>query len=277
MDIVKQNGALFANAPMTSQGLVRGSPNYIGGIANHHAELLWPLWEHLPTAVKEGRPVLREAFGGDRNPFDMVTQSPDQLFKFLSGMQAGAVGMWEAIDQAHNFNHHRHVLDVGGGSGAIAIPLAKRHPHLKVSVFDLPQVCTVLNLLLPPLGVSDRVFAQPGDFFRADSFPASGDAAIICRVLHDWSDDKALTILRNTHTALQPGGVVLVTENLLDAKDQQSRMFSALSDLTMLVLTDGGRERTGAEYETMLRQAGFAGVGTVRVGGPLAVIKGQKV
>lgn len=276
MGFVRQNGPLFRNAPIASASLVKGGQRYVGGIADHHAEQLWPLWEHLPTAVREGRPVLREAFGPDRDPFDVLTGSPESLWKFLSGMHAGAVGMGEALSHAHDFSRHRDLLDVGGGAGTVAGELAVRFPHLRAVVFELPAVCAVLPQILPRYGCGDRLTAHPGDFFRAETFPVGCDAAVICRVLHNWSDESALAILRNTLAALRPGATVLVMENVLDAADPSGRIFVALSNLTMLVMTDGGRERTAAEYEALLRAAGFVAPATVRVGGSLVVVKGRK-
>lgn len=276
MEFVQQQGEVFTNAPVSAMCLVSGSPWYIGGIAHHHADLLWPLWNHLPTAVREGRPVLREAFGGGRNPFDLLIQSPEDLLKFLSGMDAGAYGMGEAISLAHDFAQHGHMLDVGGGAGTVAGPIVQRFPHLRATVFELPAVCAFLPAILPRYGCGKRLTAHPGDFFRPETFPVGCDAALLCRVLHDWSDEHALAILHNTHAALAPGGTVLIAETVLDTPDPGGRLFATLSNLMMLLLTDGGRERTAAEYAALLQAAGFAVLGTVQTGGGLVLVKGRK-
>lgn len=276
MGLVHQQGQAYGNTPDSALALVSSSPHCVAGIADHHAEQLWPLWEHLPTAIREGRPVLKEAFGGARNPFDVLTGSPEAVRKMLTGMDAGAVGLSDALLLAHDFRGHRHLLDVGGGSGIVSGTLAQRFPNLRVTIFDLPQVCAVLPGLLPRYGCGDRITAHPGDMFHAATYPQGHDCAVLCRVLHDWSDDKARSILNNLRTALAPGGTLLVVESLLDTPEPSGRMFATLSDLMMLVLTDGGRERTAAEYEALLRQAGFHVHGTARIMGPVAVIKAQK-
>lgn len=277
MGFLTQQGLLYALTPASQTTLVSSSPLFAGGIADHHAEQLWPLWTHLPTAIREGRPVLREAFGGDRNPFDLLTASPERLVKFLRGMHAGALGSGEALAEAHDFSRHRHVLDVGGGSGAIAGPLLDRYPHLRVTIFDLKPVCEVAPQMTRRYGAAGRLATHPGDFFRPESFPRGYDAAVLSRVLHDWSDEKALAILRNTHAAMAPGGTVLILESVLDAPDSYGRMFSALQDLCMLVLTDGGRERSTAEYVALLQRAGFAPAGVAQAGGSMMVVKGVKL
>jgi SAM-dependent methyltransferase len=276
MGVVYQQGQIYGNTPDSSMALVSSSPWSVAGIADHHAEQLWPLWEHLPTAIREGRPVLQEAFGGTSNPFDVLTSSPDALRKLLAGMHFGAMGLADALRLAHDFRGHRHLLDVGGGTGIVSGTLAQYFPHLRATILELPQVCAALPDLLRGYRCGDRISAHPGDMFDADTYPQGCDCAVLCRVLHDWSDDKARSILRNVHRALVPGGIVLVVESLLDTADPSGRLFAALSDLTMLVLTDGGRERTAAEYEALLREAGFHTHGTTRSMGPVAVIKAQK-
>ncbi|MFZ5816886.1 MAG: methyltransferase [Bacillota bacterium] len=272
---LQQSGPHYANTPEGAVSLVSGSPWYVGGSAHHHSEQLWPLWGHLETAVREGRSVVPEAFG-HQNPFDLLQRSPQQLLAFLAGMKGGAVGYGETLASMYDLSRHRHLVDFGGGSGAISGPLVQRYPHLRVTILELPPVARLLPLLLPSYGVGGRLTAHAGDLFRPETYPASFDAALLGRVLHNWGDDRALEILRNIAGALPPGGTVLVLEHLMDAPDPGGRAFAALSNLNMLVMTGEGRERTGAEYEQLLRQAGLTPLGTLRTQGPLALVVGQK-
>ncbi|MFZ5827838.1 MAG: methyltransferase [Bacillota bacterium] len=273
---VDQSGMGYANSKSAALTLVSGSPFYVGGAAHHHTEQLWPLWSHLETAVREGRSVMREAFGAGNNPFDRFETSPQEVIKFLAGMHGGAVGLSDALLSAYNFSGHRHLVDVGGATGAVSGPVAQRYPHLRVTVMELPAVARVLPPILQQYGLGDRIAAHAGDFFRPESFPPGFDAALLGRVLHNWSDEKALQILRNIQGALTPGGTVLILESLKDCPDPAGRAFTALSDLTMLVMTGGGRERTGPEYERLLAAAGLRPVATLRGDGPVAVVVGQK-
>lgn len=272
---LEQHGPSYANTPMGSLTLVSGSPWYVGGSAHHHAEQLGPLWEHLETAVREGRSVAPEAFGRE-NPFDLFEQSPEQVLRFLAGMQSGAIGYGEGLAGGYDFTRHRHLVDFGGGAGALSGPVAQRWPHLRVTILELPPVVRVLPPILGRYGVGGRLTAQAGDFFRPETFPTGFDVGLLGRVLHNWSDEQALQILRNIAGALPPGGAILVLEHLSDSPDPGGRAFAALSDLNMLVMTGGGRERSGAEYEQLLSRAGFGPVATRRFDGTLALVIGQK-
>lgn len=274
LGLVQTNGTLFANGPLAEAGLVSRRPGYMGGIAHHHAAHLWPVWTHLETAIREGRDVLTEAFGDSGDPFATLLQSPASARHWLEGMHSGALGLGEALLAAHDFRPHSRLLDVGGGACTVALHLKRALPHLHVTVLERAEVCTLLPQWLTERGAAGLVTVHRGDFFRPDTFPRPLDGALLCRVLHDWSDEKALAILRACHAALSPGGTVLVTESLLEPPGRPDP-FSALSNLMMLALTGGGRERTGGEYESLLRQAGFHVLGTSRLGG-LGVVKGVK-
>jgi hypothetical protein len=266
-----QSGPSYANTEQATLTLVPGSPIYVGGSAHHHAEQLWPLWEHLETAVREGRSVVPEAFG-EQSPFDLFHQSPERVLEFLGGMDGGAIGFGEAVASAYDFSHHRHLVDFGGGSGAVSGPIAVRYPHLHVTLLELPPVAAVLGPILQRYGAGGRLRAHAGDFFRPETYPGAFDAALLGRVLHNWSDEKAAEILANIRGALPLGGTVLVLEHLSDTEDPAARTFVALSDLNMLVMTGGGRERSAADFDRLFRAAGLTPIGLQRMAGSLALL-----
>jgi hypothetical protein len=60
-------------------------------------------------------------------------------------------------------------------------------------------------------------------------------------VLHDWNDERSITILRNRHRAMRGGGRVLVVERMTFADPVQS-ISMLLSDTNILVLTGAWSE-----------------------------------
>ena len=107
-----------------------------------------------------------------------------------------------------------------------------------------------------------------GTFF--DSVPENGDLYLLRSVIHDWSDEKALIILRNCRRAMAAGVTLLLIEGLLEKGS-----YVELLDLHMMVLT-GGRERSLSAFRTLLRQAGFKVVRVIRTPGP-AIIESRAV
>jgi hypothetical protein len=120
------------------------------------------------------------------------------------------------------------------------------------------------------LGVGDRCTAVSGDFFRA--VPAGGDAYIMKHIIHDWDDDRSLTILRNIHTVLAgvPNGRVILLESVVQTGNVPD--FGKLIDIEML-LFPGGRERTADEFAALFARAGFELTRIVPTASALSVIE----
>ena len=110
-----------------------------------------------------------------------------------------------------------------------------------------------------------------GDFF--ESVPASGDAYILKRVLHDWDDERAGAILRTCHRAMPAHGRLLVIELVLPPGNDPS--LGKLFDLLMLVDL-GGRERTKADFQTLLAGAGFELTAVTPTPSLVSVVEGAR-
>ena len=80
--------------------------------------------------------------------------------------------------------------------------------------------------------------------------PEGGDAYLLKGVIHDWPDQEAIKILRNTRHAMRTGGTLLLIENIVD-----TRRPVGMIELLMLVI--GGRERTEADFRSLLAETGF--------------------
>jgi O-methyltransferase domain len=91
-----------------------------------------------------------------------------------------------------------------------------------------------------------------GGFF--ESVPKGADAYLLCGVVHDWNDDRCTIILGNCRRAMTQNGRLLLVDTVVP--DTNSRSFSKLLDLNMLVMT-GGRERTKLEFEALLDAADY--------------------
>jgi hypothetical protein len=122
-----------------------------------------------------------------------------------------------------------------------------------------PRSCTHTR---PP--GADRCEVVGGSFF--DAVPPGGDVYLLKHIIHDWDDARSVGILRRCREAMGPGAVLLVIEMVAperpDAGDVARRV--ARMDLQMLVLTPGGRERTEAEFRSLLGEAGFELRATIR-------------
>ena len=152
----------------------------------------------------------------------------------------------------YDFAQFHHVVDVGGGDGALLACLLAGCPQLRGTLFDLPHVVAKAGEVIGQAGVAGRCDVVPGSFF--DGVPTGGDAYLLKNILHDWDDEHALNILRKCRAALRSDTKLLVIERILAPPNEGAE--GKLSDLNMLV-NAGGRERTRKDFATLFASAGF--------------------
>ena len=173
---------------------------------------------------------------------------------------------------AFDLSRFRRLANLGGATGHLAVAACRRYPHLRAVVLDRPDVVPLARELVSATEVADRVEVTAGDFF-ADPLPPA-DLYTLGRILHDWSEDKIMVLLRKAHAALSPGGAVLAAEKLI-ADDRAGPDWAQMQDLNMLLVTEG-KERTLGEYADVLRAAGFAEVDGRRTDAPVDAVLAVK-
>ena len=156
-----------------------------------------------------------------------------------------------AVAAAYDFSSCGLIIDVGGASGNLLGHVLAAHSRPRGVLFDLPQAMTEAPARLQALGVADRVTIQGGNAF--DSVPPGADAYLLSHVIHDWNEDKCLTILRNCRAAMTTTTRLLIIELVL--REGNAPGFGS-SDMVMMALT-GGAERTAREFASLLARAGL--------------------
>jgi demethylspheroidene O-methyltransferase len=148
-----------------------------------------------------------------------------------------------------DLSRRRHLLDVGGGTGAFLAEVGRARPGLTLSLFDMPAVLAAV-----PPSLRDRLQLCPGDF-RADPLPAGPDTISLVRVLYDHGDATVAALLAKVYAALPPGGMVLISEPMSGGArpDPATDVYFAIYTLAMRT----GRTRSGAEIAGLLQDAGF--------------------
>jgi hypothetical protein len=108
-------------------------------------------------------------------------------------------------------------------------------PEVHGIVFDSPHVVAGAEDAIRKVGLSGRCQAVGGDFFRG--VPRGGDAYLMKQIVHDWPDERATTILRNCREGVNPGGKLLLIEQVIAPGD--SADFGKVVDLEMLAIASG--------------------------------------
>jgi hypothetical protein len=156
------------------------------------------------------------------------------------------------------------IIDAAGGLGTLGRFIIDKYPKTVVTVLDRPEVVEQALRTHPPM---------PGLEFRSvdilGPWGLSADVVTLSRVLHDWEDDVAVTILSHARASLPVGGRVFVIEMLRP----EGGSAGALCDLHLLVAT-GGRERSADEFNQLFEKAGFRMLETRTIDSLVSILMG---
>ncbi|CAA2968498.1 caffeic acid 3-O-methyltransferase-like [Olea europaea subsp. europaea] len=160
--------------------------------------------------------------------------------------------MKQILKHYKGFDHLKTLVDVGGSLGVTLNMITTRYPTISGINFDLPHVIREAPSYPGVKNVG-------GDMF--ESVPV-GDAIFMKWILHDWSDDHCLKLLKKCYKTLPEDGKVIVVDAILPVKpDTSSSVISTIQcDMVMLTQDPGGRERSEVEFLALAKGAGFSGI-----------------
>jgi hypothetical protein len=255
MGLVEKNGNWFTCVPSVRELLSQSSPAYIGHIIMHHHHLM-ESWARLDQSVVSGQPIReRSTFGRE-----------EWRASFLMGMFNLAMALAPRIAAAVDVSSRRRVLDLGGGPGTYAIHFCLKNPAMKGTVFDLPTTRPFAEKTIARFGLSDRVAFTEGNYLT-DDIPGGCDVAWLSHILHAEGPEDCLKIIRKTVSVLEPGGLLLIHEFILnDTLD--GPLFPALFSLNMLQGTDSGRAYSERQLKEMLTASGVRDVRRIPIQTP---------
>jgi len=272
LGLLERTGDRYANSAAASAYLTSHSPHRLTGYVNFSNRLSWRLWEHLEESVQEGTHRWSQTFGDDQPIFAHFYRNENDKHEFLMGMHGFGLISSPHVVAAFDLGPFRKLVDLGGATGHLTMAACRRYPSLRGCLFDLPEATPLARELIGASEVADRIDVVDGDFFEDDLPPA--DLYALGRILHDWSEEKSLRLLKKIHAALPAGGALLVAEKLIQ-DDRGGPDWAQMQDLNMLVCTEG-RERTLGEYQQLLQTAGFTQVSGQVTTAPVDAILARK-
>ena len=254
----RENGR-YGNTSLAENFLVRGGCYYFGGFVTMLNRRLYSGWDKLPEAISTNRPT---TWNPDKQASLFEGADPAMMQTFWQAMHSLSIFTARALGEAVDFTRFRRLLDVGGGSGAFDIELCLRFPELSATIYDLPFVTDLARERIIEAGLNTRITAQPGDFFADTKYPPAHDVILLSMIMHDWSEQENRVILRKCYEALSTGGMVVISELLVN-DDKTGPAPAALMSLNMLIETVGGRNYTANEVRVWLEDIGYRDVHVV--------------
>jgi O-methyltransferase domain/Dimerisation domain len=256
---------VFALNPL-GQLLASSQPGSMRDVTLMFMETHYAPFGDLLATIRTGQPAAERFYG--QPFFAWLSQHPEQASRFTAAMASLTRGFKGAAIAALPLDGTGTIVDVGGADGTVLAAILAAHPQMRGVLLDLPHVITAAPAILAGHGVSDRAECVAGDFLEA--VPPGGDAYLASLVLHDWPGQQVRRILANIATAGGSGARLLLIEFVVPPGDAPH--IAKISDLNMLAMM-GGQERTEAEWQELLTDAGYAGIATRPTGTPFSVIE----
>ncbi len=228
---------------------------------------IWAAWGNLEQTIRSGAPAFETTHGLPY--FDYLNAHPQEAHLFDSFMQHSPDDRQAAVVEAYDFSDASLIVDIGGGNGALIAAVLEANASVRGVLFDQDSVVAGAPSILGRN--ADRCRIDPGNFF--DRVSAGGDIYLLSQILHDWNDERCISILRNCRAAMGPDARLLVIERVLDPDPGKSDPMSFLADMHMMVLFPGARERTLMEYGRLFQQAGFGEARLIRTRSSFSIVE----
>ncbi|MBI2849458.1 MAG: methyltransferase domain-containing protein [Chloroflexi bacterium] len=238
----------FSNSPEAQRFLVKGEPGYMGAAQR--------IWGEMLEAMSKTAESVRT--GQAQGKMDFAAMPQERLNNVIRGLLPGAKTAGRALAAAYDFSVYQTLLDVGGGSGGLALAITEVCPQLAVTVVDLPNVTPITQSIIDEAGADSRVRVKTADIL-AEPLVGSYDVAVMRFVTQVLGAEENARALAHLAQCVRPGGVVYLVAQVLDDSRLAPRP-AVTGNLLFLNIYDGGQSYTESEYRRWLTDAGFEDV-----------------
>lgn len=107
LELLAKNRPRFKNAPISSEFLVKGKPNYFGNFVSLES-YSYLTWSNLTQAIRQNGPVV-------------LPMKDERMLRFFAhAMHSASVFSAALLAQVVDLSSHKKLLDIGSGSGVNA-------------------------------------------------------------------------------------------------------------------------------------------------------------
>jgi ubiquinone/menaquinone biosynthesis C-methylase UbiE len=259
-------GELFVNTDAANRFLVRGSPSCMVDCHELHSDL-WKAVLKTADSIRTGVPQAK---------YDYAAMSKDELEQFFRGEHPEALAAGRDLAARYDFSAYHTLLDVGGGSGGLAIAVTEAYPNLKATVVDLPTVTPIAARFVEEANACDRVQVMAADML-CDSLPGSYDVAALFSLIQTLSPDDARRMIKNVSGVVNPGGALFIGGSGIIDDSRTSPPEKVGLNLVFINLYDEGQAYTEQEHRDWLTEAGFEDFERTRLPEGRSIISARKI
>ncbi|MCH7615778.1 MAG: methyltransferase domain-containing protein [Nitrospinae bacterium] len=261
MRVLAKHDGQFTNSSVAQQYLVKTNPEYVGNLLILH-DSEWENWGKIEDTIRTGTSPVRQ---------HVFETNPEMGANVLAVLDRIGRGSGVNLAKYLQLDEVEHLVDIGGGAGTNAIACCQEYPHLKATVFDLPQTLHVTERYIKDVGLEDRISLKPGDF-NADSLGGPYDLALMSDILHYQDHQTNAALVGKVFTHLQGNGRLVIKDRFLDP-GRTSPAWTTAFAVHIMVNTEHGDCFTTQEAMDWMVTAGFQSVTELET---RAIVQGTK-
>jgi hypothetical protein len=225
------------------------------------ADVCYSAMGRLSESVEQAAPRGLQVFGDWRT-----------LYPGLSALPEPARASWFTFDQFYSSaafvdalpvvfaRSPRHIVDIGGNTGAWSLACAAYDPTVRMTLVDLPQQIAAARARLHGSPHRDRIELWPADVLD-DSQPLPGEADTVwmSQFLDCFAEDQIVGILVRVARALPENGALFVLELFSDRQQHEAAAYSLNATSLYFTCIANGTSRMyrADDLIRMLGEAGF--------------------
>lgn len=239
--------------------LSRGTKKWLTDTSGTEYAAFVEWWDGLVLPYWDAE--LTHVIRGDSNGrlYEWVGAQKDGWRRAQEGFEAAArLILPAAVSKMELPGGSARMLDAGGGHGLYSIALCKAHPGLSADVFDVPEALERARDNVVSAGLEKRVRLLPGDL-TTDHLGDGYDIVLLANVIHGFSPDMNIDLMRRAHDALNPGAAVHILDQFGRVPGRLGRAIFAMLALGYLAIGEGAIY-SSVEVEGWLEIAGFTDV-----------------
>ncbi|HEX3605806.1 MAG TPA: methyltransferase [Candidatus Dormibacteraeota bacterium] len=262
LGLLERRGDAYQNGDVTATFLAGRTPADLRPFLRFFDRISYPAWTGLATALRTG-------------PHQGVQLDDEMQAVFSAGVEAITAGPAAALAATYDFGRHRRLLDVGGGTGSWSAAVARQHPHMEATVFDVSAVAGIARDRLAEQGFAARIDVASGDVMTGP-LPRGHDVVLLANLIHYWSPEKDRSLLQRVRNAVEIGDRLLIADFWTDPTHTVPLM-AALMAGEFAVICPEGDVYSLDEARGWLAATGWRFVEHGPLAGPISLVVAEAV
>jgi SAM-dependent methyltransferase len=262
--LLERQGDHYKNGAIAAEFLAGVGGRDMRPMLRFWDQISYPAWEKLEDTVRTGQGQAK--FGGF---------SEQQQKVFSQGVESFSATTAAALPNAYEFDRHRRVLDVGGGTGTFLLAILQHHKNLTGTLFELPGACAVARQRLAKTPEASRINIVEGDFFK-DPLPDGHDVLLVANTVHVLSAAHNIDLMKSMRAQVPQGARLLIADLWTDPTYTDPPAAPLMSG-EFLIISGEGQAYSEQDADVWLSKTGWRKVGRRPLAGPASLIVAEAI